>query len=251
MSNRAQQIPLINGFIAPPHLCVPATSIQISDCHGCESRDGCLADKMMSHPGYTAQVKSKNHVFRRGDHIFREGDLSSALNIVRSGSVKTYQSTEEGEEQVLGFNLPGDVIGLDGLENQKGLTSAIALETTSICKLPFAQLTDSGRGQVYPKLISQQISRDYHLFLMLVRKNADSRIASFLTDLSQRFESKGLSANVFNLSMSRQDIGNYLGLAIETVSRTLTRFQESGLIKITRRTVEINDCEKLRRIARA
>jgi CRP/FNR family transcriptional regulator len=117
--------------------------------------------------------------------------------------VKLYLTIEDVEEQVLGFYMRGDVVGLDGQEGLPRNSSAIALETTSICKLPLNYLSDKGRRRGYPKLIAKQMARDQNLVLMLARKDEDGRLASFLFDLSRRFEKSGYSATAFNLSMSR------------------------------------------------
>jgi len=219
------------------------------ECHSCDPRGGCLAEKMMEFQGHIDQLRQRNLTYKSNEHIFREGEDSTGLYVIKSGSVKLYLTTEDGEEQVLGFYMRGDVVGLDGQINVPRNSSAIALETTSICKLPLNHLSDRGRGRGYPKLIAELMTRDHNLVLMLARKDADGRLASFLCDLSRRFEKSGYSATAFNLSMSRQDIGSYLGLAIETVSRTLTRFQESGLLQASRRKLEILDFDWLKKVA--
>lgn len=220
-----------------------------NDCHSCDAIGGCLAEKMMAFQSQIDLVMQGNRIYKTGDHIFREGEDSTGLYIVKSGSVKLYLTTVDGEEQVLGFYMRGDVVGLDGQQGLPRNSSAIALETASICKLPLNHLSDSGRGRSYPKLIAQQMARDHNLVLILARKDADGRLASFLCDLSRRFDKSGYSATAFNLSMSRQDIGSYLGLAIETVSRTISRFQDSGLLHASRRKLEILDFDKLLKIA--
>lgn len=219
------------------------------DCHSCDPRGGCLAEKMMEFQGQVDQVRQNSRVYKPSEHIFREGEDSTGLYVIKSGSVKLYLTTEDGEEQVLGFYMRGDVLGLDGQQNLPRNSSAIALETTSICKLPLSHMSDRGIGRGYPELVAEQMVRDHNLVLMLARKDADGRLASFLFDLSRRFEKSGYSSTAFNLSMSRQDIGSYLGLAIETVSRTLTRFQDSGLLKASRRKLEILEFDRLKQVA--
>lgn len=221
----------------------------LHDCHSCDPRGGCLAEKMMEFRGQVDQVRQNSRTYKPHEHVFREGEDSTGLYVIKSGSVKLYLTTEDGEEQVLGFYMRGDVVGLDGQENVPRNSSAVALETTSICKLSLNHLSDRGIGRGYPKLIGEQMSRDHNLVLMLARKDADGRLASFLLDLSRRFEKSGYSSTAFNLSMSRQDIGSYLGLAIETVSRTITRFQDSGLLLASRRKLEILDLDRLNQLA--
>jgi CRP/FNR family transcriptional regulator len=195
------------------------------------------------------QLCHAKKINRKGEHVFREGEEADCFYVVRSGSIKSYLVTEDGEEQVLGFYLPGDVFGLDTTQSHHRMSSAITLETTSICRFPHAYLSDKAQGANLLGIAAEQMERDHNLVLMLARKDADGRIASFLDDLASRYWSRGYSASAFLLTMSRQDIGCYLGLAVETVSRTLTRFQDCGVLKVNRREVEILDQETLRKIA--
>ena len=220
-------------------------------CRACEARGGCLAEKMMANAGQAVLVQKNGRALKRGEHLFRETDESAALYVVKSGAVKSYVITEDGVEQVLGFYMPGDVLGLDGLSKYRQTSAAVALESSSVCMLPFRRLSAIGQSHDFPQLVAEQMSRNHNLILMLARKDADGRLASFLCDLSQRYKSHGYSSLEFNLSMSRQDIGSYLGLAIETVSRTLTRFHESGLLEVNRRRVSIQNAKTLKTIAGA
>ena len=219
------------------------------ECRVCNARGICLAEQMMADPDQVGLIRRNNRPFKLGEHIFRAGDIASELYVVKSGTVKSYMISEEGEEQVLAFYMPGDVFGLDAAEGSAHQSSAVALMTTSICRLPVALMSEQGQGRGYPKLIAEQMLRNQNLVLMLARKDADGRLASFLLDVSQRFARNGYSPSEFNLSMSRQDIGSYLGLAIETVSRTLTRFQEGGVIEVNRRNLEILDFAGLAKMA--
>ena len=224
------------------------TCHMVHECHICEPRGGCLGAQLLNSPGISEHLKQARRISRKGEHVFREGEAADAFFIVRSGSIKSYLVTEDGEEQVLGFYLPGDVFGLDNTEYQQRMSSAITLETTSLCRFPHAYLADKAQGANLLRITAEQMQRDHNLVLMLARKDADGRIASFLDDLATRYRSRGYSASAFLLSMSRQDIGCYLGLAVETVSRTLTRFQECGVLKVNRREVEILDHEMLQQI---
>lgn len=218
-------------------------------CHVCEPRGGCLGMQLLNNPGITEHLKQAKRISRKGEHVFREGEEADAFFVVRSGSIKSYLVTEDGEEQVLGFYLPGDVFGLDSTSSQERMSSAITLETTALCRFPHVYLADRAQGANLLRITAEQMQRDHNLVLMLARKDADGRIASFLDDLACRYWSRGYSASAFLLSMSRQDIGCYLGLAVETVSRTLTRFQECGVLRVNRREVEILDHDTLRKIA--
>lgn len=180
----------------------------------------------------------------RGDYLFRSGESFRSLFVVKTGSVKTYSPSEEGGEQVLGFHLPGEVIGLDAIDTEVHACSARVLETSAICELPFPRLEEltatipSLQHQLY-RLLSKEISHDTEMLLLLGKKNAEERLATFLVNMSRRLHQRGLSATDFHLSMSRHEIGNYLGLAVETVSRIFTRFQEEGLLKVDRKHVQL------------
>ncbi len=228
----------------------PAQNNQIAqECHICESRGGCLGIQLLDSEEVQQQLSQAKRISRKGEHVFREGEEADAFYVVRSGSIKSYLVTEDGEEQVLGFYLPGDVFGLDTTDSQVRMSSSITLETTSLCRFPHAYLADKAQGSNLLKITAEQMQRDHNLVLMLARKDADGRIASFLDDLANRYWSRGYSASAFLLTMSRQDIGCYLGLAVETVSRTLTRFQDSGILQVNRREVEILDHDNLCKIA--
>lgn len=223
----------------------------IHECHVCEARGGCLGMQLLDSEEARHQLSNVRKISRKGEHVFREGEHADCFYVLRSGSIKSYLVTEDGEEQVLGFYLPGDVFGLDTVDARLRMSSAVALETTSICRFPHAYLGDKAQGASLLGIAAEQMQRDHNLVLMLARKDADGRIASFLDDLASRYWARGYSASAFLLTMSRQDIGCYLGLAVETVSRTLTRFQECGVLKVNRREVEILDHASLRKMAGA
>lgn len=187
-----------------------------------------------------------------GEHLFRAGDEFGALYAVRTGCYKSYALDEEGEEQVLGFHLPGELVGLDAIYPGRHPSSAVALDTASVCRLPYHALSDlaseiPGLQQQVFKLLSKNISQSHALAGDLT---AEERLASFLVGLARRNEQRGYSASRFRLNMSRRDMGNYLRLATETVSRVFRRFQDDGLIKVDRREVEVLDSERLNELAK-
>ncbi|MFO7593888.1 MAG: fumarate/nitrate reduction transcriptional regulator Fnr [Pseudomonadota bacterium] len=193
---------------------------------------------------------------KRGEHLFRVGDPFQAIYAVRSGSIKTYTPTEDGHEQVTGFHLPGELLGLDAINLQHHPCAAKALETTSLCEIPFNRLEElstrlpSLQHQLL-KIMSKEILHDQSLLMLLGKKSAEERLAALLLSLSDRYRQRGFSPTDFYLSMSRNDIGNYLGLAVETVSRLFTRFQEEGLLNVQRKHVCITDFDRLSAIANA
>lgn len=199
-------------------------------------------------------IVKRSRPLHRGDHLFRGGERFRSLYVVKTGSVKTYAPSEEGGEQVLGFHLPGEIIGLDAIDQACHACSAKVLETSAICEIPFQRFEElaasipSLQHQMY-RLLSKEISQDTDMLLLLGKKNAEERLAAFLVSMSKRLSKRGLSATDFYLSMSRHEIGNYLGLAVETVSRLFTRFQDEGLLKVDRKHVQVRNLMALERMA--
>jgi CRP/FNR family transcriptional regulator len=196
------------------------------------------------------KIVVRHQPYQPGEHLFRAGDSSRSMYALRSGALKSYCTTEDGEEQVIGFTLPGELLGLDGMENGCYASNALVLETSSICELPFNRieelcLTLPGLHRQMMRVVGKEITSDQRMLLLLGKRSAEERLATFLLSLSKRYKSRGLSATEFNLPMSRQDIGNYLGLAIETVSRLFAQFQNAGLLRVNRRQVVLTDLEKL------
>ena len=187
---------------------------------------------------------------KRGEHLFHVNDPFQAIYAVRSGSIKTYTPTEDGHEQVTGFHLPGELLGLDAINLLHHPCAAKALETTSICEIPFDRLEElsmrlpSLQHQLL-KIMSKEILHDQSLLMLLGKKSAEERLAALLLSLSTRYQQRGFSPTDFYLSMSRNDIGNYLGLAVETVSRLFTRFQDDGLMKVDRKHILLLDVPAL------
>ncbi len=199
-------------------------------------------------------IIERNRPLHRGDYLHSEGDPFERLRVVTTGSIKTYSTSDDGSERILGFHLPGELIGLEAIENSRHRCSAKALETTLICEIPFDALeqlsheTPSLQHQLY-RLLSREIGHETEILMLLGKKGADERVATFLMSLSERFKGRGFSASDFCLSMSRFDISNYLGLAVETVSRIFTRFQDEGLINAERKHVQLLNLAQLQEIA--
>jgi CRP/FNR family transcriptional regulator len=186
----------------------------------------------------------------KGDYLFRPGDAATALYAVRSGSLKLFATLDNGDEQIIGFYLPGEILGLDGIETDAHRCTAVALETSSVCAMPHAELkaickqVPSLQDQMF-KLFSRELSSENELLLSITRRTAEERIAAFLVSLSARFQRIGYSPNEFKLSMSREEIGSYLGLTIETVSRVFSRLRDKGVIALNRRHVIVRDGARL------
>jgi CRP/FNR family transcriptional regulator len=199
-------------------------------------------------------IIQRKHPLSRGEYLFQAGTPFRAIYAIRSGSVKTFTATEDGQEQVTGFHLPGEIVGLDAISSETHNCSARALETTSVCEIPYGRLEElsaeiSSLQRQLLRVMSKEILQDEHMMMLLGRKAADQRLAALLLSISNRFKQRGFSASEFNLSMSRNDIGNYLGLAVETVSRLFTRFQEEGILEANRKHVRILDLKRLTELA--
>ncbi len=169
---------------------------------------------------------------------------------MRSGALRTSSLSDAGEEQITGFHLPSELVGLSGMDTERYPVSARALETTTVCEIPFERLDELSeqlpqlRRQLL-RVMSREIRDDQQMMVLLSKKSADERIATFLVNLSARFHARGFSAQQFRLSMSRNEIGNFLGLAVETVSRVFTRFQQSGVLAAEGKEVRILDSARL------
>lgn len=189
-------------------------------------------------------IVKRSRPMKKGDFLFRQGDTFASVYAVRSGSLKTFSVTDCGQEQITGFHLPSEFVGLSGMDTELCPVSAIALETTSICEIPFDRLDELSaslpqlRRQLM-RIMSREIRDDQQMMMLLSKKTADERIATFLVNLSARFRARGYSPQQFRLAMSRNEIGNYLGLAVETVSRVFTRFQQSGLLEAEGKEVNL------------
>jgi CRP/FNR family transcriptional regulator len=184
------------------------------------------------------------------DHLFRVNDPFRAIFAVRGGCFKTYLVDETGREQVLGFHLPGELIGLDAIWPEKHQCNAVALDTASVCELPFGDVTHLASQipslqQTMFRLLSRDIGESHTLAGDLT---AEQRIAAFLLSLSTRLKARGYSETHLTLAMPRRDIANYLRLATETVSRVFTRFEKDGIIAVDRRDVQLLDIDKLRKL---
>lgn len=195
-------------------------------------------------------IVKRTRPLHRGDYLFRIGDRFRSLYVVKTGSLKTFAPSAEGGEQVLGFHLPGELVGLDAIDKDAHACSARVLETSAICEVPFSRLEEltatipSLQHQMF-RLFSKEIGHDTDMLLLLGKRNAEERLGAFLLSMSRRLAKRGLSATDFYLSMSRHEIGNYLGLAVETVSRLFTRFQDDGLMRVDRKHIELFDLDGL------
>ncbi len=223
-------------------------------CSNCSLRELCLPigleDTDMSRLDHL--VARRRHT-QRGEHVFRVGAPFQGLFAIRSGFFKTYELQEDGQEHITGFHMAGEIIGMDAISTEYNTCNAVALEDSELCEIPFARLESLCREipalqHQFHKLMSREIIRDHGIMMLLGGMRAEERLAAFLLNLSQRYAARGYSATEFNLRMTRAEIGHYLGMKLETVSRTLTKFQEQGLIAVNNKHLALHDLARLRRV---
>lgn len=225
-----------------------------STCSTCRLADLCIPIALeMEDVNKLETIVKRKRPLTRGDKIYSEDDNFTSIYAVRLGCVKTYRLTGDGKEQVTGFYLPGEIFGADGVAQGSHSNSAIALDTSAICAIPFERLGElsssipSLQKHLF-KLMGQEISSDQKLITLLSKNSADERMASLFLSLSERYAQRGLSRQRIRLPMSRGDIANYLGLTVETVSRVLSRFQKQKIIVIDNKEVDLLSIEQLKKI---
>jgi CRP/FNR family transcriptional regulator len=189
----------------------------------------------------------------RGETLFRSGDRFDSLFAVWTGFFKTFVSTKQGREQVTGFQMAGELIGLGGIDSGRHEVDALALEDSQVCVIPVAELEALGREvpalqTQFHKMMSREIATDHQIMLLLGSMHAEERVAAFLLNLMHRLQARGFSASSVLLRMSREEIGSFLGLQLETVSRTLSKFQANGLLIVRQRQIEVTDPVGLQRL---
>jgi CRP/FNR family transcriptional regulator len=223
-------------------------------CSTCSVRELCLpAGLDLQELAQVDGMVNRRRPVRRGDYLYRAGTDLQSLYAIRSGFIKSCVLHEDGREQVAGFHMTGELLGLDAISASRHLCDAVALEDTEVCDIPFALLERLSREipslqRHFNRIMSREIVRDHGVMLLLGSMRAEERLAAFLLNLSQRFATRGYSSTEFNLRMTREEIGSYLGLKLETISRVLSRFQQEGLIQVRNRYLKINDADALRRL---
>jgi len=225
------------------------------DCRNCGAYKLCMSLWLKSgDASLLERVVKRKQVLKRGETLYRMGQSVEHLYVIRGGSVKTCIATEDGQVQIIGFHIAGELLGLEDMETREHNCEARATSLTSVCEVSidcFEELTRKDSAIQYEifKIMSAEVRHAQELVLLLGKHNAEERLAAFLLSLSQQFAERHCSANEFDLSMSRSDIGNYLGIAEETVCRIFARFQDSGLISSECRHIRLHDRERLRQLA--
>ena len=226
-------------------------------CSACNLRELCLpvglSDEELSS---IDDIIGTRRTVRRGESLFHAGEAFTALYAVRTGFFKTCVGSEDGRDQVTGFQMAGEVLGLDGISSDRHTVDAIALEDSQVCLIPFAQLERLSREFIelqrhFHRIMSREIVREHGVMLLLGSMHAEERLAAFLLNLTQRLHSRGFSGSELVLRMTREEIGSYLGLKLETVSRTFSKFHDDGLLEVRQRQIRVLDQPGLQKLVAA
>lgn len=199
-------------------------------------------------------IIQRSKPLQKNQYLYREGDEFQSVFAVRSGALKAYKTTDDGREQVTGFYFPGEILGMDGIGNNSHASSARALETAAVCEIPFASLANLSTlmpnlQRHFFQLMSREIIEDQLLITLLSKNSAEQRVAALMLSIANRNARRKLSATKFRLPMSRVDIGNYLGLTVETVSRVFSRMQKMDMLRVDNKEIEILDPQGIRSLA--
>ncbi|OGI46930.1 MAG: hypothetical protein A2151_05700 [Candidatus Muproteobacteria bacterium RBG_16_65_34] len=220
-------------------------------CRNCPASRACIATELSGQdPAIRDRIVKRRRFMQKGEMLYRPGEPLRALYTVQTGCIRTSMTTCDGEVQVLGFHVPGELLGIDALGEQRHPSEAAAIETTAVCEYPYHELERlMGEAPAIQRqllrLLSREIAREEELMCLLGQRNAESRLAACLLNLSERYSRGGKRGDGFTLAMSRQDLGNHLGLAMETVSRLISRFQDEGMLSVAGRHVQLLDAPRL------
>jgi CRP/FNR family transcriptional regulator len=237
---------------AQPRQAPPTPSLKTT-CSSCHLRELCLPCGMTGNDvDRLDTLLFGRRKVRLGETLYREGDRFQFIYAVRSGTLKSSLMLADGREQVSGFHIAGEMVGLDGAATGEHASATVALEDSEVCAIPYAHLADlaattTSMQHIVGRLMSREILREHSLMLLLGSMNAEERLAAFLLNLAQRYAARGYSEREFHLRMSRAEIGSYLGMKLETVSRTFSAFQQQGLMEVDKRHIRITDMDGLKR----
>src|SRR5512133_1261513 len=223
-------------------------------CSNCNLRELCMPLGLSEEElDLIDDMVAARRTVKRGSLLFRTGEKCTSLYAIRTGFFKTCVASEDGRDQVTGFQMAGEVVGLDGIVNDYNTCDAVALEDAEVCVMPFDRIEELSRAvnslqRHVHKIMSREIVREHGVMLLLGSMRAEERLATFLLNLVQRLHARGFSQSELVLRMTREEIGSYLGLKLETVSRTFSKFAEDGIVEVRQRHLRIIDTAALRRI---
>ncbi len=218
-------------------------------CATCNLRELCLPCGLQANDmARLDEVVYTRKRVKRGETLYRSGDTFESLYAVRSGFLKSSVVLEDGRDQVTAFHMAGEIVGMDGIGTERHAADVLALEDSEVCVIPYSRLEEAGLQRQLHKVMSRELVRDQGVMMLLGTMRAEERLAAFLLNLSQRFVARGYSPNEFHLRMTRDEIGSYLGLSLETVSRLFSRFQADELIAVQQKHIRILDVDGLRAV---
>ena len=232
---------------------IPIQAIKVA-CSNCNLRELCMPVGLdATEMRRLDDLVTTRRKIKRGAALFRHGERFTSLYAIRTGFFKTCVTTEDGRDQVTGFQMAGEIIGLDGIVSDQHTCDALAIEDAEVCVLPFDKIESISREVAalqthVHKIMSREIVREHGVMLLLGSMRAEERVAAFLLNLVQRLHARGFSQSELVLRMTREEIGSYLGLKLETVSRTFSKFVDDGVVEVKQRHVRILDAEALKQI---
>jgi CRP/FNR family transcriptional regulator, anaerobic regulatory protein len=217
-------------------------------CSTCNLREICLPQGIAPDTRTLDDMVLTRRRVKRGDILYRAGSGFESLYAVRTGFFKSSVTLEDGRDQVTGFHMAGELLGMDGIGGDSHAADVVALEDSEVCVIPYQRLEEPSLQRQLHKVMSRELVRDQGVMTLLGTMRAEERLAAFLLGLSQRFTARGFSASEFHLRMTREEIGSYLGLSLETVSRLFSRFHDDGLVNVQQKHIRILDIAGLRGI---
>ncbi len=237
----------VDGFASPAWRAGRTASPVKAQCSDCNLRELCLPRGLnaVDMAAFSDAIYTRKRL-KRGVTLFRSGDPFDSVYAVHAGFFKSSVVLEDGRDQVTGFHMAGEVVGMDGIGTDSHTTDLIALEDSEVCIIPYGRLEEVGLQRQLHKAMSRELVRDQGVMMLLGTMRAEERLAAFLLNLSQRFGARGFSPSEFRLRMSRGEIGSYVGLALETVSRLFSRFEDEGLISARQKNIHIHDIPGLK-----
>ena len=219
-------------------------------CSTCNLREICLPAGIVADDGTLDGLVYTRKRVKRGHPLYRAGDPFNSLYAIRSGFFKSRLVLEDGRDQVIGFHMAGELLGMDGIGTDSHAADTIAIEDSEVCVIQYARLEQPEFQRSLHRVMSRELVRDQNVMLLLGTMRAEERLAAFLLNLSQRFRARGYSQSEFHLRMTRDEIGSSLGLSLETVSRLFSKFQLEGLIAVRQKHVQIRNIGALKDVLR-
>jgi CRP/FNR family transcriptional regulator len=221
----------------------------ITQCAACNLRELCLPCGLKDQDmGLFTDVVYTRRRVKRGEYLYRAGEIFDSIYALRSGFFKSSVVLEDGRDQVTGFHMAGEIVGMGGIGTERHTADLVALEDSEVCVIPYGRLQAPGLQRQLHRAMSRELVRDQGVMMLLGTMRAEERLAAFLLNLSQRFVARGFSQSEFHLRMTREEIGSYIGLSLETVSRLFSRFQEEGLITVQQKHICILDIPGLKAV---